>query len=224
MRHGRVGFMEVLGQGGSILVRQELVRRGRRLEYFTLGWNLLEAVVGVGAGVMAGSTALVGFGLDSLIESFSGGTMLWRLHQEHDARRREQAEKTALRLVGFSLLALAVYVIAEAARTLVIGERPERSVPGVLLAVAAVVVMPLLARAKRRVAAGLGSGALHADSRQSDLCAWLSAVLLGGLLLNAGLGWWWADPVAALAMSPIIVKEGWAAVRNRGCGCHGGCV
>ncbi len=229
--------MEVLGPGAGVGLRRELVRRGRRLEYFSLGWNLLEAVVGVSAGAVAGSTALVGFGLDSLIESFSGATLLWRLHQEpgspasavvalagveeRDAGTSEKAEKTALRLVGYSLLALAVYVAAEAVKTLVRRERPEHSLPGMALAVAALIVMPLLARAKRRVAAGLASGALRADSRQSDLCAYLSAVLLGGLLLNALLGWWWADPAAALVMTPIIVKEGWAAVRNRGCGCCG---
>lgn len=242
-----------MGQSGILLSRRELVRRGRRLEYFGLGWNLLEAVAGVAAGAAAGSTALVGFGLDSLIESFSGATLLWRLHQEpgspasaavalggveepgspasavialagaEDQRRRsERAERTALRLVGFSLLALAAYVVAEAVKTLVKRERPEHSLPGVALAVAALIVMPLLARAKRRVAAGLASGALQADSRQSDLCAYLSAVLLGGLLLNAWLGWWWADPAAALVMTPIIVKEGWAAVRDRSCACcHG---
>lgn len=216
--------MAVPFDSAAIMARPEWVRRGRRLEYFTLSWNLLEAVVALLAGMAAGSTALLGFGLDSLIESFSGATLLWRLQQERDARGGEQAERTALRLVGWSLFALALYVVVDSVRALASRERPERSLAGILLAVASLIVMPLLARAKRRVAAALSSGALRADSRQTDLCAYLSAVLLGGLLLHAGLGWWWADPMAALIMTPIICKEGWSALRQRGCHCHGGCA
>jgi divalent metal cation (Fe/Co/Zn/Cd) transporter len=217
--------MALLGKYRAALPhsRQDWVRRGRRLEYFTLGWNLLEAAVAVIAGLLAGSTALVGFGLDSIIESFSGAALLWRLHQEQDADHRERAEHRALRLVGLSFFALAIYMLAEAGYTLATRKHPEHSLAGILLALASLVVMPLLARAKRRVAAALASGALHADSRQTDLCAYLSAVLLGGLLLNWLLGWWWADPVAALAMIPIVGREGWEAVRNRSCSCHSGC-
>lgn len=204
------------------ITRPEWVSRGRRLEYFTLAWNLLEALVAIVAGLVAGSTALLGFGLDSLIESFSGGTLLWRLHQEQDPCRSERAERLALRLVGISLFALALYVLSDSIRTLVVRERPERSLAGILLAVASLIAMPLLARAKRRVAAALSSSALRADSRQTDLCAWLSAVLLGGLLLHASLGWWWADPVAALIMVPIIAKECRDALRLRACSCHQG--
>ena len=192
--------------------RRRAVRRGRRLEYLTLGWNLLEAVVAVGAGVAAGSTALVGFGVDSLIESASGGALLWRLRDGGEAR-----ERAALRLVGVSFLVLAAYVAWEAAGALLRREPPEPSRVGIAVAALSLVVMPLLARAKRRVAAVLESRALHADSRQADLCAYLSAILLAGLALNALFGWWWADPVAALVMVPIIAHEGWEALRGEEC-------
>lgn len=200
--------------------RTESIRRGRRLEYLTVVWNLLEAAWAIGAGLWAGSIALVGFGVDSLIETSSGVILLWRLR---DGGRGEAREKTALRLVGWSFLALAAYVAYDAVHALVFREPPDESLPGIVLAALSLAVMPLLARAKRRVAAGLQSRAMHADSRQTDICAYLSAILLGGLGLNALLGWWWADPVAALVMAPIIFREGWAAVRGQaGCGCHGG--
>jgi divalent metal cation (Fe/Co/Zn/Cd) transporter len=204
----------------SIPDRATFVRRGLRLEYLTLIWNSLEAAVAVIAGVMAGSIALVGFGIDSVIECASGGALVWRLRTDSDAQRREWVEATALRLVGIGFLLLAAYVAFEAASTVLTRHVPDHSVPGILLAVASLIVMPLLARAKRRVAAGLGSNALHADSRQTDLCAYLSAILLAGLLLNAALGWWWADPVAGLVMVPIIAREGVAALRGEVCGCE----
>jgi divalent metal cation (Fe/Co/Zn/Cd) transporter len=190
------------------------IRAGRRLEYFTLGWNLLEAAVAVGAGIFAGSIALVGFGVDSLIESLSGATLLWRL-QSHEADERR--EQLALRLVGVSFLVLAAYVAFEAVKSLYLRELPEASIVGIVLAVLSLIVMPLLARAKRKVATRLESRALHADSRQTDLCAYLSAILLGGLGLNALVGWWWADPVAALIMVPIIAREGVEALRGDDC-------
>ena len=193
--------------------------RGRRLEYLTLGWNVVEGVVSVGAGVFAGSTALVGFGMDSFIESVSGAILLWRLQDhEHHARR----EELALRLVAVSFFLLAAYVAFEAARSLLLREPPEASWPGIVIAALSLIVMPWLARQKRNVASELGSRALAADSRQTDLCAYLSAVLLGGLLLNALLGWWWADPVAALVMAPIIANEGREAWRGEACdgSCH----
>lgn len=200
--------------------KADLIKRGRHLEYLTVVWNLLEAAWAIGAGLWAGSIALVGFGVDSLIETSSGVILLWRLH---DGGRGEAREKTALRLVGWSFLALAAYVAYDAVHALVFREPPEESLAGIVLAALSLAVMPLLARAKRRVAAGLQSRAMHADSRQTDICAYLSAILLGGLGLNALLGWWWADPVAALVMVPIIFREGWAAVRGQaGCGCHGG--
>ncbi len=194
----------------------DAIRKGRRLEYVTLGWNLGEAAVSIGAGVFAGSTALVGFGIDSLIECISGSILLWRLrHGEKGERREQQARK----LVGVSLLLLAAYVAYEAAESLIKKEPPAASYVGIAVAAAAVIVMPLLARAKRKVAASLGSGAMHADSRQSDICGYLSAVLLVGLAANALLGWWWADPMAGLVMVPIIGKEGIEALRGEECGC-----
>ncbi len=203
---------------GADTDRERHVRRGRRLEYFTLGWNILEAIVGIGAGWLAGSIALVGFGVDSLIECTSGAVLLWRLASPaHD----ESREQRALKLVGLSFFLLAAYVCFEAVKSLVTREPPEASLTGIILAAVSLIVMPILARAKRRVAADLGSHALVADSRQTDLCAYLSAVLLGGLALNALFGWWWADPVAALIMVPIIAREGFEAWRGAVCGeCH----
>jgi len=195
-------------------VRAAQARAGRRLEYFTLGWNVIEAAVAVGAGLLASSVALIGFGVDSVIESISGGVLLWRLQAHRADERREQM---ALKLVGLSFLVLAAYVAADAIKTLVQREAPHASLAGIGLAVASLVVMPLLARAKRRVATRLASRALHADSRQTDLCAWLSAILLGGLGLNAVAGWWWTDPVAALLMVPIIAREGVAALHGERC-------
>jgi divalent metal cation (Fe/Co/Zn/Cd) transporter len=190
------------------------LKRGRRLEYFTLGWNMLEAVVAVGAGLLAGSIALVGFGVDSLIECTSGAILLWRLASPaHD----ESREQLARRLVGVSLFLLAAYVCFEAVKSLVTAEPPKASLPGIVLAVLSLIVMPLLARAKRKVATAITSQALIADSRQTDICAYLSAILLGGLSLNALLGWWWADPIAALIMVPIIAREGFEAWEGEEC-------
>ena len=188
------------------------------MEYLTLGWNLVEAVVAVGSGIAAGSTALTGFGVDSLIESMSGATLLWRLSGRDEGGHREE---TALRLVGVSFLLLAAWVTWKAILSLVAGDGPDESIVGIVLAALSLLVMPLLARSKRRVAEGLGSKALQADSRQTDLCAYLSGLLLVGLGLNAVLGWWWADPVSALAMVPIIVREGSQALRGEECtDCH----
>ncbi|MBF0425728.1 MAG: cation transporter [Magnetococcales bacterium] len=193
------------------------LRQARRLEYLSLGWVCIEAGVGIAAGVTADSTALIGFGVDSLIEMAAAMILLWRLTPGAGGERRE---RLALRLVGASFLLLALYVGSEAVIDLTRRTPPEASPVGILLAVAALIVMPLLARAKRRLAARLRSGALAADSRQSALCAYLSAILLGGLVLNALLGWWWADPVAALVMVPIIAHEGVQALRGNSCaGC-----
>ncbi len=197
--------------------RLDLVARGKRLEYFTLAWNSFEALVALISGVLAGSTALVGFGLDSVIEMVSAGILLWRFRADGDSEHRERAERTAHRLVGICFLLLAAYVAVESVRALWIKAQPERSLAGILIAIAAVVVMPVLGQAKRRISAQLGSRALHADSRQADFCAYLSAILLAGLLLHALLGWWWADPAAALVMVPIIAHEGVRAVHGRAC-------
>jgi divalent metal cation (Fe/Co/Zn/Cd) transporter len=192
-----------------------LVRRGLSLNYATLGYNCLEGLIAIGAGVAAGSVALVGFGLDSLIEVSASGAALWRLYSDRDAARRDHAERVTLRTIGVLFLALAAYVAADALRALLTRAAPEESVVGIALATLSLVVMPLLARAKRRVAFAMGSGALAAEARQTQFCTYLSAILLAGLLLNAAVGWWWADPVAALAMVPIIVKEGMDGVRGR---------
>lgn len=197
--------------------RAALVRRGRYLEYFTIVYNSLEGLIAVAAGLIAGSIALIGFGFDSLIEVTSGAVLLWRLHADVDEARRESVEAVSLRIVGICFIVLAIYVSYDSVKSLLRREAPEESMVGIVLAVVSVVVMPLLVRAKRKVARGINSGALMADSKQTELCTYLSAILLGGLLLNAALGWWWADPVAALIMVPIIVKEGLEGLRGESC-------
>ncbi|HEX8891858.1 MAG TPA: cation transporter [Terriglobales bacterium] len=193
--------------------REVLVARGRRLEYLTIGWNTFEALVALSSGVVAGSVALTSFGLDSAIETASAVILLWRLRADKGPMRREQSERTARRMVGVCFLLLAAYIAIESIRRLWTRETPGRTIPGVLIAVAAVIVMPLLARAKRRVARELGSGALDSDSRQADFCAYLSAILLVGLALQFVFGWWWIDPLAALIMVPIIAHEGVEGMR-----------
>lgn len=197
--------------------RIQYVRQGRRLEYFTIGWNMVEAGVAVGAGWLAGSIALIGFGVDSLIESISGSILLWLLSSPaHD----ESREQTAHKLVGVSFLILAAYVAYDALKSLLTYEEPGSSPVGIGLAIVSLILMPILARAKRRSAVNLNSRAMKADSRQTDLCAYLSAILLGGLVLNTLFGWWWADPVAALIMVPIIAREGVEGLRGEACDCQ----
>jgi divalent metal cation (Fe/Co/Zn/Cd) transporter len=174
----------------------QLLSRGNRLAWLTIIWNSLEGIIAVGAGIMAGSIALVGFGVDSVIEVSSGSIILWRLASG------EHREKLALRLVGISFMALAAYVGFDAVKSLIYRELPEASYAGIGIAALSLIVMPWLARAKRRIAGKLNSAAMHADFRQTDLRTYLSAILLGGLVLNALVGWWWADPVAALVMVP----------------------
>jgi divalent metal cation (Fe/Co/Zn/Cd) transporter len=199
-------------------VRTEAVGRGLQLEYLTVGWNIIEGLIAVSSGFVAGSIALVGFGIDSMIEVSSGAVLLWRLARDHDLKRREKVEALSVKLVGVSFLALASYVAYEALTTLSRREAPQISYVGIGLAIVSLIVMPLLARAKRRVASQIASHALEADSRQTDFCAYLSAILLVGLVLNALLGWWWADPVVAVVMIPIIGKEGIEALRGKRCG------
>jgi len=199
--------------------RRTLATRGRRLEYVTITWNSLEGVIAVTAGSLAGSISLVGFGVDSVIEVASGVVLLWRMWLDADQGRREKHERLALQGVSWCFLALAAYVAVEASATLWVREAPGHSTAGILLACASLIVMPFLSRAKRRVATGMNSVAMHADARQTEFCTYLSGILLGGLALNALLGWWWADPVAALGMAPIIAKEGFDGVRGRGCTC-----
>jgi divalent metal cation (Fe/Co/Zn/Cd) transporter len=203
--------------------RASLVKRGRYLEYFTIAYNSLEGLLAIAAGVLAGSIALVGFGVDSVIEVTSGAALLWRLHADVDEERRERVEALTLRIVGICFLALAAYVAFDSGKSLLRHEEPKRSLPGIILAIASLVVMPLLTRAKRRVASGIGSRAMTADAKQTELCTYLSAILLGGLALNALFGWWWADPVAALVMVPIITREGIEALRGETCCDEGAC-
>jgi divalent metal cation (Fe/Co/Zn/Cd) transporter len=197
--------------------RAGLVRRGLRLSWLTIAYNSVEALVALGAGIGAGSIALIGFGLDSVVEVSSGVAAQWRLRLDIDVHRRARVELVTHRAVGWSLLLLAAYVAADSARALWTREAPERSPLGVAVLLLSVVVMPLLARAKRRVAVGLGSSALRADAMQTSLCAYLSVIALIGVTLNAMCGWWWADPVAALVLVPLIAKEGLDGVRGRAC-------
>lgn len=207
----------------AVSARPRLVRRGLTLVYLTLAYNALEGLVAIAAGLAAGSIALVGFGVDSGIEVAAGLAAVWRLHADREPARREQVERRAQRVVGLSFLVLAGYVAYEATRALASAAAPDESWLGIGLAAASLVIMPILVHAKRRVAAGLESGALSAEATQTAVCTWLSAILLGGLALNATLGWWWADPLAALAMVPLIVREGIEGVRGRSA-CAGHCV
>jgi divalent metal cation (Fe/Co/Zn/Cd) transporter len=187
------------------------------LEYFTIAWNTLEGLIAVIAGALAGSISLVGFGIDSLIEVTSGSVLLWRMVVDADLESRERSEKLSLRIVGVCFLALAAYVGYESISDLVTRKAPEHSIAGIILACVSLVVMPLLSRAKKKVATELRSSAMHADAKQTDFCVYLSAILLIGLLLNTALGWWWADPAAALIMVPLIAKEGVEAMKGETC-------
>jgi len=209
--------MEQQALHAEAIHRTSLVRRGVTLEYFTIAYNSLEGLIAIVAGFIAGSIALVGFGFDSVIEVTSGAALLSRLHADTDEELRERVEAIALRIVGVCFLVLALYVGYEAISSLAYHEMPERSLPGILLAVVSLIVMPLLAHAKRKVGRNINSGAMMADAKQTEFCTYLSAILLGGLLLNALFGWWWADPAAALVMVPIIAKEGIEALRGDTC-------
>jgi divalent metal cation (Fe/Co/Zn/Cd) transporter len=201
----------------AILERTAIVRRGRRLEYFTIVWNLLEGLVALVAGAMAASISLVGFGIDSFVEVTSGTAVLWRMAVDSDVHRRELNEKRALKAVGICFLALTAYIAYESIVDLWLKRVPEHSIPGIVLACVSLVVMPVLSRAKRSVGSALGSGAMHADAKQTEFCTYLSAILLRRLLLNAFLGLWWADSLAALLMTPIIAKEGFDGLRGKAC-------
>ncbi len=204
--------------------RRRWVRRGRWLNAATVAYNSLEGILAIGAGVIAGSISLVGFGVDSAIELAAGLVALWRLASDADPARRERAERIAHRLIGASFLALAAYVGWQSTTALWLREAPEESVLGIVLAAASLGIMPLLARAKRTVARYLGSRSLESEATQTSMCMWLSAILLLGLSLHALLGWWWADPVAALGMVPILAREGVEGLRGEhpcGDGCGG---
>ncbi|MCC6521175.1 MAG: cation transporter [Polyangiaceae bacterium] len=201
--------------------RPESVRRALRFEYLTVGWNVVEGVVAVTAALVAGSVAILGFGIDSFVECASALVMVWRLRRERDRRmsqrRLEAVEHRARRLVAGSLFLLAGYVTFDAAETLWTADRPAFSLVGVVLLTASIAVMPWLARAKRRVARELDSEAMQADAFQTTACWWLSVAALVGLGLNGLVGWWWADPVAALVIAALIVREGREAWNGKDC-------
>lgn len=181
---------------------------GRKLEYFTIAWNSIEALVAVVAGALAGSVSMIGFGADSFIEVISGSALLWRMSVGQENPKRKRRERVALKIVSFCLLALALYISAESIAALVHTKKPESSVIGIVLASVSLIIMPFLSHFKRKVAKQLDSAAMHADARQTQFSLYLSGILLAGLIANAVLGWWWADPLCALAMVPLIAKEG----------------
>jgi divalent metal cation (Fe/Co/Zn/Cd) transporter len=186
-----------------------LLTRALWLEYLTIAWNLIEAVIAVGFGVAAGSIALIGFGFDSSIEVFAAAVVIWELRGAGKDR-----EQMALRLIAVTFFVLAGYVTFESIRDLVVGAEPSESVPGIVLAVVSLIVMPLLAYAKRRTGAAMRSATLIADAAETMLCSLLSAILLVGLVLNATVEWWWADPLAALGIAFIALREGLEAWRG----------
>ena len=197
--------------------RSGLLRHAIRLEILTIVWNVLEAAIAITAGVLAGSIALVGFGLDSMIETIAAGALYWRLRVElngGDGEEVERIERRALHVVGVTFLALAAYVLFEAGSTLWFREIPEASPVGIVLASLSLIIMPALAFAKLRAGRRLGSRALIADSKETFVCSYLSFALLLGLGANALYGAWWADPVAALLMLPWVVKEGLEALEG----------
>lgn len=197
--------------------RALLVRRGLWLNYATIAYNSIEAIVALIAGVLAGSVSLVSFGLDSAIEVTAAAAAQWRLRTDVDTQRRERVERVTLRVIGSSFMALAAYVLIISGKCLWLKERPESSVTGIAILALSVVLMPLLARQKRAIGRKLASRALQADAAQTSFCAYLSVIALSGVALNALLGWWWADPVVALLMVPIIAKEGVEALRGEEC-------
>jgi divalent metal cation (Fe/Co/Zn/Cd) transporter len=200
-----------------IVDRQRTAHRGKRLEYFTVAWNTLEGLVALVAGAFAGSISLVGFGVDSFMEVVSGVAVLWRMSVDADLHRREKNERLALKIVGICFVGLAFYIGYESITDLVHRKIPESSLAGIILATISLIVMPLLSRAKKSVGKELGSAAMNADAKQAEFCTYLSAILLGGLLLNTAFGIWWADPVAALIMVPIIAKEGYDGLQGKAC-------
>ncbi len=201
--------------GAAVAVdrRSVLRRRVRLLVAATITYNVVEAVIAISAGTVAGSVALIGFGLDSVIEVTSATAIAWQFAAPDPERR----ERTALRIVAGSFFALAAYVTIEAVRTLVMGDEPERSTVGIVLVAVSVVVMPFLSWAQRRAGRELGSASAIADSRQTLLCTYLSAGVLVGLVLNAALGWWWADPLVALGLAVVALREGREALHGDTC-------
>lgn len=189
--------------------RDDLLRQAQRLGVFTVAWNVVECAVAVVAAWISRSRAMAGFGLDSAVESLSATVLLWRLGAERrDPHRVEHVERIATRAIASSFVVLGSVVAFESIRSLVRHEKPSASPIGIVLTIVSLMVMPLLARRKRRVAVALRSRAAEADSAQTKACAYLSVVVLVGLVLNAAFGWWWADPVAALGVVAVLLNEG----------------
>jgi len=201
--------------GLSVQHRARLGRRAQVLAGVSVGYNVFEAGIAITAGLVAGSVALVGFGLDSVVEVSSGLIILWQFKH----RLPESRERQALRLMAWSFFALAAYVAFESVSALLGGSEAAPSPIGIGLAIASLVIMPILSWAQRRTGKALGSGTVLADSTQTLLCTYLSAVLLVGLVLNATLGWDWADPIAGLVIAAVAVKEGREAWRGEACSC-----
>lgn len=200
----------------AALTADDRIRLGRRAQLLaaaSVSYNVIESVIAIAAGLVAGSVALVGFGLDSIVEVSSGLIILWQFRHPLPETR----ERTALRLMALSFFALAAYVGFESVRALVSGHDPDPSGVGIALAAASLVIMPFLSWAQRRTGRALGSNAVVADSTQTLLCTYLSAVLLVGLLLNATLGWSWADPIAGMVIAAVAAREGIEAWRGEGC-------
>ncbi|MFD4130572.1 cation diffusion facilitator family transporter [Streptomyces globisporus] len=208
--------MTTLSLGPSPARRDALARRIRLLVAATIAYNVIEAVVALTAGTLASSSALIGFGLDSVIEVSSAAAVAWQFSAREHAVR-EARERTALRIIAVSFLALAAYVAVDAVRALAGTGEAEPSPLGIVIAALSLTVMPFLSAAQRRAGREIGSASAVADSKQTLLCTYLSGVLLVGLILNAAFGWSWADPVAALAIAGIAVKEGREAWRGKGC-------
>jgi cation diffusion facilitator family transporter len=204
-------------EAGALVARERLQRRGVLLEWFTVAWNVMEALVAIAAGAAAGSIALIGFGVDSGIEVVAASALLWRFRQARaDASEAEhgRAEQRALYVVSATFFALAAYIAFEAIQGLASRDEPESSTIGLILAVVSLAVMPTLAYAKQRAGRALASRALQADAVETWVCAYLSLALLIGVGLHLAFGWWWADPVAAIAMLPIIVWQGWETLEE----------
>lgn len=200
--------------------RARLLKRGLLLEYVTVAWNLIEGTIAIAAAAASGSVALLGFGIDSFVESTSGSVLIWRLLAErrtNDEERIETIERRAQRFVAGTLFLLAAYIVFDAVTSLLSDERPEPSTVGLVLTSVSLALMWHLARAKRKTARALGSKALEADAFQTTACWWLSMVVLVGVGLNALFGWWWADPVAALGMTYFLVREGREAWKGEEC-------
>ena len=203
------------GSAELLVSRRLAVRQGILLSYATIGYNSLEAIGSLIAGLLSGSVVLVGFGIDSVIEVIASLAAQWRLRIDVDLSRRSESEVRTLRIIGWCFVSLAVYVTLDSIKSLYLAEEPDQSWFGLVVLGLSAIVMPVLAWAKRRVANEMQSSALKAEAKQTSLCAYLSVIALGGVGINALLGWWWADPVAGLAMVPIIVREGVNGIRRQ---------